>query len=241
MKKLCLLLISFSVYSGICYAQVCTPTVAALKGKYYGDCKKGKADGRGTAQGIDSYTGDFKKGVPDGKGKYTWKNGDWYDGEWRKGLFEGYGTLSKADKEKKDSILVKKGYWKKGKYIGEKLPYYVQSTTTNISKVKITKLDTTGSQITILTETQQGGSAALGYTTNSKLISVDNLEGQYQQKTDYGSTNRTTNKYGLSGLKFPYKGILSFETQGTLMKHIDTITFGINEKGNWLIEVTISN
>lgn len=241
MREFSLLLVLNISFSLFISAQICTVSVPALKGKYFGDCRHGKANGHGTAQGTDTYTGDFKKGLPDGKGKYIWKNGDWYDGEWKNGLYEGDGTLSHADSSHHDSIVIIKGYWEKGKYIGDKRPYYVQSTTVNVGKVKITKQDTTGNEIIIKVETQQAGAAALGYTTNSRLISVDNLEGQYQQKTDYGSTERTTNKYGLKGVKFPYKATLSFETRGTLISHVDTISFGINIKGTWVIEVMINN
>ncbi|MBI2731548.1 MAG: hypothetical protein HYX40_12495 [Sphingobacteriales bacterium] len=241
MKRLLLLFFFNLAITQFLYSQICVVTVPALKGKYFGDCKKGKAHGYGTAQGIDHYAGDFKKGFPDGKGKYTWKNGDWYDGSWKDGLYDGEGTLNKADTTKKNGTIVLKGFWKKGKYIGETLPYNIQSTSANIAKVKISKQDSIGSQITISVETVQDGAAALGYTTKSKLISVENLAGQYLQKSEYGSTNRTMNKFGLTGVKFPYKAILSFETQGTLIKHVDTMCFGINEKGNWLIEITITN
>ena len=57
-------------------AQDCVVSVAALSGKYEGDCKNGKADGNGKAMGEDAYEGAFRSGLPDGKGKYTWKNGD---------------------------------------------------------------------------------------------------------------------------------------------------------------------
>src|SRR5664279_1389178 len=79
------------------FAQPCEVNIDSLKGQYSGDCKKGKAEGQGTATGIDSYTGSFKNGYPEGQGKYTWKNGNWYEGEWKKGLYEGQGTLSVAD------------------------------------------------------------------------------------------------------------------------------------------------
>ena len=65
----------------------------SLKGTYEGDCKNGKADGKGKATGTDSYDGEFKNGLPDGIGKYNWKSGDYYEGEWKKGLKDGKGEM----------------------------------------------------------------------------------------------------------------------------------------------------
>ena len=65
----------------------------SLQGTYKGTCKNGLANGHGTAIGIDSYTGQFLNGYPEGNGKYTWKNGSWYDGAWKKGVDDGKGTL----------------------------------------------------------------------------------------------------------------------------------------------------
>ena len=48
--------------------QDCTVAVDALKGKYEGACKNGKAEGLGKATGTDTYEGNFKAGLPDGNG-----------------------------------------------------------------------------------------------------------------------------------------------------------------------------
>ena len=78
-KHVFLYSLSFFFTTGL-LSQSCAVSVEALKGQYTGGCKNGKAEGTGTAAGIDSYTGSFKNGYPDGQGKYTWRNGDWYDG-----------------------------------------------------------------------------------------------------------------------------------------------------------------
>ena len=75
-KKSLLVFICAFCFSNI-FSQPCSVNVDSLKGQYVGSCKKGKADGKGTATGVDSYIGNFKKGYPDGYGKYTWKNGIW--------------------------------------------------------------------------------------------------------------------------------------------------------------------
>ncbi|MGE5106277.1 MAG: hypothetical protein ACM3H8_01940, partial [Sphingobacteriales bacterium] len=55
------LFISHFVYSQENQCQVDLP---ALQGKYEGDCKNNKANGKGTAIGEDTYTGFFKNGLP---------------------------------------------------------------------------------------------------------------------------------------------------------------------------------
>lgn len=72
----------------------CKVLVPEISENYDGKCKKGLAQGKGTASGIDNYVGRFVKGLPDGKGVYTWANGDKYDGYWDKGKRNGEGTFS---------------------------------------------------------------------------------------------------------------------------------------------------
>jgi hypothetical protein len=85
-----LFLLSPFIYSR---AQDCSVEKAEIKGSYSGDCKKGKANGKGKAAGTDSYEGDFRAGLPDGNGTYKWSNGNEYTGAFAKGLKEGRGTL----------------------------------------------------------------------------------------------------------------------------------------------------
>ena len=75
MKKHILLYFSYFFIVTPLLSQPCSVSVDSLKGEYNGDCKKGKAEGKGTAVGIDSYKGNFKNGYPNGEGKYIWKNG----------------------------------------------------------------------------------------------------------------------------------------------------------------------
>ncbi len=72
----------------------CKVLVENLQGQYNGECKKGLANGEGSARGIDSYTGNFKKGYPNGFGIYTFKNGSNYIGNFIKGQKDGYGLLN---------------------------------------------------------------------------------------------------------------------------------------------------
>jgi len=118
MKKslvlLVLLLFSATFFTG---AQECKVLVKNLEGSYTGDCKKGLAQGKGMAQGVDRYEGSFKKGYPQGKGTYTWSTGEVYTGEWNMGLRDGYGKYMFRSNNR-DTVL--DGMWKNDKYIGPK-------------------------------------------------------------------------------------------------------------------------
>ena|ERR1043165_941939 len=102
MKK-CTTVIASILFTVFSFSQSCKVYVDSLKGQYTGGCQHGKANGYGTAIGVDTYTGNFKDGYPEGEGKYTWKNGTWYDGNWKRGLFEGNGTFNKIDEAHPDS------------------------------------------------------------------------------------------------------------------------------------------
>lgn len=95
----------------------CKVNLDKLVGTYKGGCKKGLANGKGEANGVDTYVGDFKKGLPHGNGVYTWANGNTYDGEFKKGKMDGSGVLVTIVDGKK---IEKKGYWKYGYYGGTK-------------------------------------------------------------------------------------------------------------------------
>src|SRR5688572_10083425 len=98
------------------YAQDCTVESELLKGTYSGECKKGKANGKGKATGIDSYEGDFRSGKPDGKGTYSWANGNLFVGQFAGGMKEGKGKLIYKRTNAKDSSV--EGFWKKDQYVG---------------------------------------------------------------------------------------------------------------------------
>ncbi|WP_299549206.1 hypothetical protein [Seonamhaeicola sp.] len=116
------------------YAQNCKVLLKTINETYNGDCKKGKADGEGTAKGVDTYQGQFKKGWPHGKGTYTWRDGKTFTGEFKNGKKDGQGKLT----FKADSIIT--GFWKKDLYIGlfEK-PYKTSNKSQNISGINLRK------------------------------------------------------------------------------------------------------
>ena len=106
--KIALLMLALTiVFANPGFAQDdCKVLIDKLSGQYDGGCKKGLADGQGTAKGEDNYVGAFKKGLPHGTGTYTWANGDVYNGEFKKGLKDGQGkmTIKKADGQTEEQI-----------------------------------------------------------------------------------------------------------------------------------------
>lgn len=95
MKNLTLISVLFFAFVLHGFSQYdCKVLIENLQGQYNGDCKKGLANGEGSAKGIDSYTGHFRKGLPNGFGVYTYENGSNYIGKFRRGLKDGYGLLN---------------------------------------------------------------------------------------------------------------------------------------------------
>ena len=116
------------------FSQECSVLLDALKGKYEGDCEKGKAHGKGKATGMDSYDGEFKSGYPDGKGSYIWKDGHYFIGQFKKGKKEGSGNMYYEAANGQDSII--SGFWKKDVYAGAyEKPYEILSTTSKVNKI----------------------------------------------------------------------------------------------------------
>ncbi|MDM8568035.1 hypothetical protein QUF50_00685 [Thiotrichales bacterium HSG1] len=74
-----------------------------LRGKYNGNCKGGKAHGRGKAIGIDVYEGGFFNGMLNGTGTYVWYNGDRYIGQFENGKANGRGIMKFEDGTEKAS------------------------------------------------------------------------------------------------------------------------------------------
>lgn len=129
-----LLLLTF-FYFNTTYSQDCKVLLETINETYVGGCKRGKADGKGLAKGIDTYEGQFKKGLPHGEGIYTWQDGTIYKGTFKKGQKEGRGTLI----FKEDSI--KTGFWKNDTYIGlYKNPYNKIDKSQNVSSYTLNKV-----------------------------------------------------------------------------------------------------
>jgi hypothetical protein len=243
MKKLTIFsfLISFTAISVL--AQPCSVNVDSLKGQYSGGCSNGKADGKGTANGIDTYSGEFRNGYPDGQGKYIWKNGNWYEGSWKKGQFNGEGSLH-TKKNDVDSAVVITGFWTKGKYVGKyEKPYSITALTNAVNTMNIRKQKNGQSEINISVKNTTGGAFTVKdfVAPKSKLVDIELLEGRFEQQVNDEQTTVVPNKYILRRVTFPFRANLVFETVGALMPHKEKVAVEIMESGNWYIQVDIDN
>jgi hypothetical protein len=230
MRKVFLPLVLFCCLHA--YSQNCTVVPEALKGTYEGDCKKEKADGTGTAKGEDSYTGEFKNGYPDGKGKYTWKNGEWFEGLWKKGSREGQGTMHYTGKNSKDSVQT--GFWKKDKYAGRyEKPYIVHSKTSDVVGLTVTKENDKDRDITFTMQSTSGGATGVGGSVIPKITitNMDIITGRYMTRTDDNNMPKTS-KTVLRAVEFPLHIRIILET--------DIVELEFLEEGRYSVEIRIN-
>jgi hypothetical protein len=156
-KNTSLLLIASFLFYTETISQNCKVEKEELKGTYTGDCKKGKANGKGKATGVDSYEGDFISGLPHGKGSYTWKNGDVYTGEFIKGLKDGEGKMIIKLSDNRDSLI--EGYWQNDKYTGLKeKPWRLIFKSKLVTESEVEYKDHHFNKITFVITNTSGGS-----------------------------------------------------------------------------------
>ena len=243
MKKSVLFAGSFFLASVI-LSQNCIVSIDSLKGQYTGACKKGRANGSGTAIGVDSYTGNFKNGYPDGEGKYSWKNGSWFNGNWKDGLFDGNGTFNKVDDRRPDSATLVTGFWQAGKYKSKfQKSNSVTSLTNGVNDATARKIgDKAEITITVTSTTAGGASLYMPLLPKPKLISIELVQGLFQQRVD-NETSPVINRYTLRNVTFPFYAILTFETTGTNPQPlpVEKIKIELSELSNWYIQVKIDN
>lgn len=196
----------------------CKVLLDKIAGHYEGDCRKGLANGNGTAKGEDTYVGEFKKGLPDGTGTYTYANGDIYEGEFNKGEKDGKGKMSILQDD--GTYKVQTGFWDDDEYVGEyENPYEVQHKSPGILSVRINK-----------TENTAGDGDAL-------FIEISN-KGRIQQSPDF-TLNETA---GIMMSRYPSgmdtKIIISQFPFGFSLNYMGESTdILINQQGSWKIRI----
>jgi hypothetical protein len=240
MKKVTLLGLLFAVSATRIPAQNCKVLLGSVSLSYVGDCKDDKANGKGKATGQDTYEGDFKAGYPDGSGKYTWKQGDWFDGSWKKGIREGQGEMHYKKEGRPDSVMT--GFWKKDVYVGRfEIPYKVINQSSKISTVKVTRNNGYKEHdITFTIESTSGGTSSTGVRDASfsdipkmKLTGVDVQKGNFDKQTNFDNLARTS-KSILKTVEFPFKATFRIDDS-------QAVEIEFFEEGNYLVEVRILN
>lgn len=203
----------------IAFGQSCFVAIDSAKGIYTGECKNGKANG---------------------KGKYQWQSGDTYEGSWKNGRFDGYGILTR--KQKPDSNEVISGFWRQGIYIGQyEKPYKIEVLTNNISELTLSKSNNAVSQINITVKNNSGGASNMDYAVIPKTIlsNIQILGGQYDQ-LQVDTLSRIASRYTLRQVTFPFTALLTFETRGSLVP-VQLARIEIFETGNWILKASLDN
>jgi hypothetical protein len=164
-------------FSSKIFSQQCIVDKPSIQGEYTGDCKKGKANGKGKSVGTDVYEGDFKSGLPDGSGTYKWSNGNSFTGKFEKGLKQGKGVLTIKKPDAPDSIV--EGYWKNDAYIGKyESPYTVYFKSKLITEFEVAYKKDGFNQITFFVTNTSGG-VQTPFNGLSPRLKVDEVQLTY--------------------------------------------------------------
>jgi hypothetical protein len=212
---LMLSMIHFS-YSQTGNCKVLKPEIAA---SYSGDCKKGLANGTGTAVGTEKYEGKFKDGLPQGNGTYRYANGDVYEGDFKLGMRNGNGKFTFKFLGRDSTYL---GMWKEDKLVKKIVPAaYVITQKFNLQRYTIHKSNT-GNRV--MFAFMQNGS------NNRSLTSLS--------FADSGGTPLSMGQeQGFDNVQFPFNCKVTYTTLNSLRSASIDVIFDIqiNEPGQWLI------
>jgi hypothetical protein len=233
--SLCFCSVAFVLTSA---AQDCTVEHQSLKGTYAGECKKGKAHGKGKAVGTDTYEGEFKSGQPDGQGTYTWSNGNTFQGKFSKGLREGEGTMVFKRTDGVDSTM--QGFWKKDNYIGKyEKPWKIYSKSGSIRDVDVEfNPDKTIHQVKITITSTSGGSTSGTINATPERLEkpkVDNIQvllGSYTRMTTLDSRLKAT-EVTLTEAIYPLRMKIAFAGS-------EELEIELFENGTYQIDISIN-
>ena len=211
----------------------CKVAMLSIAGKYEGDCKKGKAHGRGKAEGIDQYLGEFKNGLPDGKGIYRWENGNFYEGGWIKGKKAGEGGMAYKRNGQVDSIVT--GFWQNDVYLRKfDKSFKIYSQTLQVSKAEVKFESSLSKEVTILLSNTTGNMPTVGGQITPKILLSDIIvvKGSYMRLINLFEKNKQT-AYKLENVIFPFRAKFRFGNQ-----EVDVEFF---ETGNFTLDIALNN
>ena len=193
----------------------CTVKMQSLVGTYNGECKKGLANGRGEAKGLQHYIGQFKDGLPNGKGMFKFSDSLYYDGNFQDGIMEGKGEMHYVQKNLPDSLV--KGFWSANEYRGKKYTTYTFNGQNLFDQVDIIPSTTGGNTLTFEIATTTGspnGAVSSSPSLPGIVITLDDLvstdRGFIRKVTEYANGNKTYVTYDIP--KFPIKLIGTLST-----------------------------
>jgi len=190
-----------------------------ISGSYSGECKKGLADGKGEAKGVDRYIGAFKKGLPDGNGTYIWHTDQTYSGEWKRGLRDGKGKYTNKYMGRDSTIS---GIWREDKYIGETdIETYIIEYRNSIGRVSCIKI---------------GDRPYVKYVFSRNGGPSNNISNLLLQGNS-GSESNSSAFTGFEQVTFPFKGKVTFNAPNSFMTSIlfCELRLVINEPGSWIV------
>lgn len=196
----------------------CKVLVPQLSGEYSGKCKKGFANGKGLAKGVDTYEGSFKNGYPDGKGEYIWSTGERYYGEWNKGKRDGVGTFYFIQD---NELMEQEGMWIDDKYAGPVPQKPKVMVSTGIERYSI-KRQGDGNRVQIST-----------YINGSSSTDLEQLN-LYGSS---GSQFRSGGTMGYESVTFPFTCRISYMAWNKThtAQNQKRFEFEIPEPGKWQV------
>ncbi len=223
MKKIKFYLtILFSIaFSRFLFSQaMCKVLMPEISDSYIGKCKKGLANGKGTAMGTDRYEGMFHKGLPNGKGRYTWSNGATYEGGWLAGERNGKGVYI-VRINGRDSIT--EGIWKANEYIG---PVPEKPEVLGCVGVERYRFSKQGGEDKVVIDIYMSG---IPNTTIEDLTLMGSS----------GNEIKLGRSVGYDNVSFPFVCKVSYTTYNKMQtaKHYVRFEFKISEPGDWLVYI----